>query len=97
MDTYYSMSTKYPKEDVTKLSSNEIKSKIQREGIWPQYTQRIKSLERTEKEFWNLFVEENDSASKRAILEDLVNLQPVIANCYDAAQKILLPNMEMKN
>ena len=97
MDTYYSMSTKYPKEDVTKLSSNEIKSKIQREGIWPQYTQRIKSLERTEKEFWNLFVEENDSASKRAILEDLVNLQPVIANCYDAAQKILLPNTEMKN
>lgn len=85
------MSTKYPKDDVTNLTSNEIKSKIQREGIWPQYTQRIKSLERTEKEFWNLFAQENDSTSKRAILEDLVNLQPVIANCYDAAQKLLLP------
>ncbi len=88
---YYFMSTKYSKEDVTNLTSNEIKSKIQREGIWPQYTQRIKSLERTEKEFWKLFVQENDASQKRAILEDLVNLQPVIANCYDAAQKLLLP------
>ena len=97
IDVSYFMSTKYPKDDVTKLTSNEIKSKIQREGIWPQYTKRIKSLERTEKEFWNLFAQENDSSQKRAILEDLVNLQPVIANCYDAAQKILLPNTEMKN
>ena len=84
------MSTKYPKDDISNLTSNEIKSKIQREGIWPQYTQRIKSLERTEKEFWKLFAHENDSASKRAILENLVNLQPVIANCYDAAQSMLL-------
>ena len=91
------MSTKYLKDDVTHLTSSEIKSKIQREGIWPQYTQRIKSLERTEKEFWKLFTQENDSARKRAILEDLVNLQPVIARCYDAAQSILLPNTEMKN
>ncbi len=91
------MSTKHSKEDVTNLTSNEIKSKIQRDGIWPQYTQRIKSLERTEKEFWNLFVQETDSSQKRAILEDLVNLQPVIANCYDAAQSILLRNTEMKN
>ena len=90
------MSTKYS-EDISKLSSNEIKSKIQREGIWPQYTQRIKSLERTEKEFWKLFAQENDSASKRAILEDLVNLQPIIANCYDSAQSMLLPNKELKN
>jgi hypothetical protein len=91
------MSTKYPKDDITNLSSSEIKSKIQREGIWPQYTKRIKSLERTEKEFWNLFSQETDSIRKRAILEDLVNLQPVIANCYDAAQSILLPNTEIKN
>ncbi|KFM18180.1 hypothetical protein AAA799P11_01206 [Marine Group I thaumarchaeote SCGC AAA799-P11] len=89
------MSAKHS-EDISKLSSNEIKSKIQREGIWPQYTQRIKSLERTEKEFWNLFAQETDSARKRAILEDLVNLQPIIANCYDAAQKLLLPN-KMEN
>ncbi|MBS1268513.1 MAG: hypothetical protein MAG458_01242 [Nitrosopumilus sp.] len=63
------MSTKYS-DDITKLSSSEIKSKIQREGIWPQYTQRIKSLERTEKEFWELFVQENDSARKRTILPE---------------------------
>jgi len=93
---HYIMSTKYPKDDVTNLSSNEIKSKIQRDGIWPQYTQRIKALERTEKEFWKLFAQENDSSQKRAILEDLVNLQPVIANCYDAAQKILLPEKIFK-
>jgi len=90
------MSTKYS-EDISKLSSNELKSKIQRDGIWPQYTQRIKSLERTEKEFWELFTQENDSARKRAILEDLVNLQPIIANCYDSAQSMLLPNKELKN
>jgi len=91
------MSTKHSKEDISKLSSNEIKSKIQREGIWPQYTKRIKTLERTEKEFWKLFVQENDSGRKRAILEDLVNLQPIISNCYDSAQSMLLPNKELKN
>ncbi len=90
------MSTKYS-EDISKLSSNELKSKIQKDGIWPQYTQRIKSLERTEKEFWKLFSQENDSARKRVILEDLVNLQPVLSRCYDAAQSMLLPNAEMKN
>ena len=90
------MSTKHPKNDVTNLTSNELKSKIQREGIWPQYTQRIKSLERTEKEFWKLFAQENDSGRKRVILEDLVNLQPIMANCYDAAQNLLLPN-KMEN
>jgi len=90
------MSTKYS-EDISKLSSNEIKSKIQREGIWPQYTQRIKSLERTEKEFWELFAQETDSSLKRAILEDLVNLQPILSRCYDTAQTMLQPNTEIKN
>jgi len=90
------MSTKYS-EDISKLSANEIKSKIQREGIWPQYTQRIKSLERTEKEFWELFVQETNSSLKRAILEDLVNLQPILSRCYDTAQTMLQPNTEIKN
>ena len=91
------MSTnKFSKDDVTNLTSNEIKSKIQREGIWPQYTQRIKTLEKTEKEFWKLFTQENDSAKKRAILEDLVNMQSVLSNCYVAAVKILLPE-EIQN
>lgn len=47
--------------DITNLSSAEIKSKIQRDGIWPQYTQRIKTLKRAEKELWILFEQENDS------------------------------------
>jgi len=75
----------------------EIKSKIQREGIWPQYTQRIKTLERAEKEFWKLFAQENDSLRKRAILEDLVNLQPVLSNCYTTAVSMLIPDKELKN
>ena len=83
--------------DITSLSSAEIKSKIQREGIWPQYTQRIKSLERAEKEFWILFSQENDSARKRAILEDLVNLQPILSRCYDAATTMLVPEKEIAN
>jgi hypothetical protein len=89
------MSKQY-QNDVTKLTSDELKSKIQKEGIWPQYTQRIKTLERTEKEFWNLFAKEVDSAKKRAILEDLVNMQTVISNCYVAAVKMLLPE-EIQN
>lgn len=90
------MSTKRS-EDISNLSSNELKSKIQREGIWPQYTQRIKTLERTEKEFWKLFAQENDSLRKRAILEDLVNLQPILSNCYTAAVSMLIPDKELKN
>ena len=83
--------------DITNLSSAEIKSKIQREGIWSPYTQRIKTLERAEKEFWELFAKENDPARKCAILEDLVNLQPVISRCYDTAQTMLQPSVEIKN
>ena len=83
--------------DIAHLSSAEIKCKIQRDGIWPQYTQRLKSLERTQKEFWKLFAEENDSGRKLVILEDLVNLQSVLAICYDTAKKILLPDKEIVN
>lgn len=83
--------------DITNLSSTEIKSKIQREGIWPQYTQRIKTLERAEREFWILFAQENDSARKRAILEDLVNLQPILSRCYDTATTMLVPEKEIAN
>lgn len=77
--------------------SNKLKSKIQREGIWPQYTQRIKSLERAEREFWKLFAQENDPGRKCAILEDLVNMQPVISRCYDTAKTMLLPDKEIVN
>ena len=83
--------------NIENLSSTEIKSKIQRDGIWPQYTQRIKSLERAEREFWKLFEQETDSTRKQTLLEDLVNLQPVISRCYDTAQTMLQPNVEIKN
>lgn len=83
--------------DITNLSSAEIKSKIQRDGIWPQYTQRIKTLERAEKEFWKLFTNENDPGRRCAILEDIVNLQPIISRCYDTAQTMLQPSVEIKN
>ena len=91
------MSTKHLKDDDSSLPPSKLKSKIQREGIWPQYTQRIKTLERTEKEFWKLFSQENDSARKRAILEDLVNLQPVLSNRYTTAVSMLIPDKELKN
>lgn len=83
--------------NVENLSSTEIKSKILREGIWPQYTQRIKTLERAEKEFWGLFAKENDPGRKCAILEDIVNLQPAISRCYDTAVSMLIPDKELKN
>ena len=83
--------------DISHLSPAKIKCKIQREGIWPQYIQRLQSLERTQKEFWKLFAEENDSGRKLAILEDLVNLQPVLATCYNTAMTMLLPDKEIAN
>ena len=83
--------------DISHLSSAEIKCKIQRNGIWPQYTQRLKSLERAQKELWNLFAEENDTGRKRVILEELVNLQSVLANCYDTAKTMLLQDKEIVN
>ena len=83
--------------NIENLSSTEIKSKILRDGIWPQYTRRIKTLERAEKEFWELFANENDPGRKCAILEDIVNLQPIISRCYDTAQTMLQPSVEIKN
>jgi len=68
---------------------NEIKNKILREGIWEPYTQRIENLEKSQKKLWELYYLDSNLENKREILEDLINLQPVIADWYSASKKII--------
>ena len=67
----------------------EIKKKILREGIWQPFTERIKNLENAEKKLWELYNADSNLENKREILEDIVNLQPVIADWYSSSKKII--------
>ena len=73
------------------LGCNEIKQFIQRDGLWPHFARRIKNLEKAEKEFWSLYNAESDYSKKRQILEDIVNMQSIISNCYAGVGDILNP------
>jgi len=81
--------SKQNSESFANASANEIKNKILREGIWMPYTERIKYLLLCQDKFWKLYEEEPNLESKRKILEDIVNLQPVIADWYNASKKII--------
>ncbi|NWJ19461.1 hypothetical protein HX860_00005, partial [Marine Group I thaumarchaeote] len=61
-------------------------------GIWPQYTKRIKNLERVEQEFWKLYKQQVNLVKKGKILEDIANLQPIVSNCYAGAKELLASN-----
>jgi len=71
------------------MCPNEIKRQILREGIWESYTQRIKNLEKSQEKLWELYYSDSDVDNKRKILEDIVNLQPVIANWYSSSLKVI--------
>jgi hypothetical protein len=68
---------------------NDIKNQILKEGIWQPYTERIKNLVKSEEKLWELYNAESNSEHKRLILEDIINLQPTIANWYITSKKIL--------
>jgi len=75
--------------DVYNECANDIKKKILREGIWEPYTQRIKNLEKSQEKLWKLYYSVCDIDCKRKILEDIVNLQPVIADWYSSSKKVI--------
>ena len=76
---------------IQNLTSDEIKHVLVRHGIWPQYTKRIKNLEKVEQEFWKLYNQEVNLVKKGKILEDIANLQPIVSNCYAVARDIIIP------
>ena len=76
-------------ENFESVNAYEIKKKILREGIWQPFTERIKNLENAEKKLWELYNADSNLENKREILEDIVNLQPVIADWYSSSKKII--------
>jgi len=72
-----------------RMHPDQIKKKILRDGIWEPYTERIKNLEKAQEKLWELHDSNCNVDDKRKILEDIVNLQPVIADWYSSSMKII--------
>lgn len=77
-------------DNIQNLSCDELKHVLLKHGMWPQYTKRIKNLEKVEQQFWILYEQEIDVVKKSRLLENIANLQSVTANCYAATKEILL-------
>ena len=77
-------------ETIQDLNCDEVKHILLHQGFWPQYTKRIKNLERVEEELWNLSEKQLDSQQKLRTLENIANLQSIIANCYAAVKELLV-------
>ena len=75
--------------DTINVCSNDIKNKILKEGIWQPYTERIKNLVKSQDKLWELYNAESSFENKRLILEDIINLQPTIANWYSTSLNII--------
>ena len=75
--------------DTINTCSNDIKNQILKDGIWQPYTERIRNLVKSEEKLWELHDTESNFENKRKILEDIINLQPVIADWYNASKKII--------
>ena len=68
---------------------NEIKNKILKEGMWAQFTERLKYLLKSQDEFWRLYEKESSVDSQIRILEDIVNIQATIHDWYTASRKFV--------
>ncbi len=77
-------------DNIENLSCDELKHVLIRHGMWPQYTRRIKNLEKVEREFWKNYEQEVDLVKKNRTLEDIANLQSVISVCYNTAKEFLI-------
>jgi hypothetical protein len=86
-------------DNIENLSCDELKHVLIRHGLWPQYTRRIKNLEKVEREFWKNYEQEVDLVKKNRTLEDIANLQSVISVCYNTAKEFLVgpTNGELNN
>lgn len=77
-------------DNIQNLTCDEIKHILIRQGMWPQYTKRIKNLEKVEQEFWKLYEQEVDLEKKIRTLENIANLQSIVSNCYGTAKEFLI-------
>jgi len=77
-------------DSIQNLNCDEIKHVLLQHGLWPQYTKRIKNLEKIEQEFWNLYQKQVDSEQKTRTLENIANLQSIIHQCYTTAKEFLI-------
>lgn len=77
-------------DNIQNLSCDELKHVLLKHGMWPQYTKRIKNLEKVEDEFWVLYQQEVDLVKKSRLLENIANLQSITANCYAAAKEVII-------
>jgi len=77
-------------ESIDNLSCQEIKHVLINHGLWPQYTKRIKNLEKIEHQLWKLYFKQVDFEQKTRTLENIANLQPIISNCYVTAKEFLI-------
>lgn len=77
-------------DNIQNLNCDELKHVLIRHGIWPQYTRRIKNLEKVEREFWKNYEQEVDLVKKNRTLEDIANLQSIISTCYSTAKEFLI-------
>ncbi|KEQ56929.1 hypothetical protein SCCGRSA3_01928 [Marine Group I thaumarchaeote SCGC RSA3] len=75
--------------DTYNTCAENIKNQIRKEGIWKPYTNRIKNLLLCQDKLWELYNAESNLEGKRRILEDLINLQPLIAEWYSTSKKII--------
>ena len=75
--------------DAYNSCADEIKNKILKEGIWKPYPNRIKALLLCQDKFWELYNAESNLEHKRVVLEDLVNIQSIIADWYKSSKKII--------
>ncbi len=81
-------------DNIQNLSCDEIKHILIRQGMWPQYTKRIKNLEKVEQEFWKLYEQEVDLEKKIRTLENIANLQSIVSNCYGTAKELLIASQK---
>lgn len=77
-------------DNIQNLTCDELKRVLLRHGMWPQYTKRIKNLEKVEREFWKLYEQEVDLEKKIRTLENIANLQSIVSNCYATAKEFLV-------
>lgn len=77
-------------DNIQNLNCDELKHVLIRHGMWPQYTRRIKNLERVEQEFWKNYEQEVDLVKKNRTLEDIANMQSIISTCYSTAKEFLI-------
>ena len=75
--------------DTYNTHANDIKNQILKDGIWKPYADRLKNLLVSQEKLWELYETESNFENKRLVLEDIINLQTIIASWYSASKKII--------